>query len=197
MSRRGTRTQSTQQLLGVREIRDSRIVTEEGSLAFFILQPDNLSVLPEAGIRARIRQLTNLLGAVDHVELLAMNSRESFARNRAYYLQRAQQEPEPAIRALLQKDRAHLDSIQMHMTLAREFCLLIRMREEKEEAAEALLRHLEESFRDSGFVIRLAGREDLKRILAVYVEQNVTNDRLDDYDGQRYEETEGEYGALE
>ena len=197
MIRRGTRTQSTQQLLGVREIRDSRIVTEEGSLAFFILQPDNLSVLPEAGIRARIRQLTNLLGAVDHVELLAMNSRESFARNRAYYLQRAQQEPEPAIRALLQKDRAHLDSIQMHMTLAREFCLLIRMREEKEEAAEALLRHLEESFRDSGFVIRLAGREDLKRILAVYVEQNVTNDLLDDYDGQRYEETEGEYGALE
>lgn len=197
MSRRGTRMQSTQQLLGVREIRDSRIVTEDGSLAFFILQPDNLSVLPEAGIRARIRQLTNLLGAVDHVELLAMNSRESFARNRAYYLKRAQQEPEPAIRALLQKDRAHLDSIQMHMTLAREFCLLIRMREEKEEAAEALLRHLEESFRDSGFVIRLAGREDLKRILAVYVEQNVTNDRLDDYDGQRYEETEGEYGALE
>lgn len=197
MSRRGTRTQSTQQLLGVREIRDSRIVTEDGNLAFFILQPDNLSVLPEAGIRARIRQLTNLLGAVDHVELLAMNSRESFARNRAYYLQRAQQEPEPAIRALLQKDRAHLDSIQMHMTLAREFCLVIRMREEKEEAAEALLRHLEESFRDSGFSIRLAGREDLKRMLAVFFEQSAADEQLDDYDGQRYEETEGEYGALE
>ena len=39
---------------------------------------------------------------------------------------------------------------------------------------------------EQGFKGRIAGREDIKRLLAVYFEQNVTNEVLDDYDGERW-----------
>ena len=35
------------------------------------------------------------------------------------------------------------------------------------------------------------GKEDLKRLLAIYFEQNTTTERFEDYDGQRFLEVTG------
>ena len=187
--RKRKRMQSTQQLLGIRELRDFCVSTAAGELVFFIVQPSNLSVLPEAGIRAKIRNLTTVLSMADGVELLAINARESYAESRAFYLERMEREKNPAIRALLEQDRAFLDAIQLRMAPERQFALLIRLREEQDEASLLTLLHdLAARFRDNGFTTRRADREELKRILAVCFEQNVTNEQPDDYDGQRYGE---------
>ena len=72
------RRQSTQDLLGIKKITDYCISTDAGDLVFYIIKPTNISVLPAGAVSAKIRALQNTLSAQAGVELLAMNSRESF-----------------------------------------------------------------------------------------------------------------------
>ena len=115
------RRQSTQQLMGVKKITDYCISTDAGDLVFYIIKPTNISVLPAGAVSAKIRALQNTLSAQAGVELLAMNSRESFNATCLFYHDRMQEEKNPAIRSLLEQDRAFLDEKQVQMTLAREF----------------------------------------------------------------------------
>ena len=180
------RRQSTQQLMGIQKITDYCISTDAGDLVFYIIKPTNISVLPAGAVSAKIRALQNTLSAQAGVELLAMNSRESFNATCLFYHDRMQEEKNPAIRELLEQDRAFLDEKQVQMTLAREFYLVVRLKNEKRETVYSLLSTIEESLHKSGLPVRRAGREDLKRILALYFEENTTSERMEDYDGQRF-----------
>ena len=180
------RRQSTQQLMGIQKITDYCISTDAGDLIFYIVRPSNLGVLPANAIYARIEALKNVLSTQANIELLALNSRESFTQNRAFYHDRLQQETNPEIRHLLEQDRQHLDEMQVEMKLAREFYLVVRLKNEKRETVYSLLSTIEESLNKSGLPVRRAGREDLKRILALYFEENTTSERMEDYDGQRF-----------
>ena len=182
------RRQSTQDLLGVKKITDYCISTDTGDLVFYIVRPSNLGVLPANAIYARIEALKNVLSTQANIELLAMNSRESFNATCLFYHDRMQAEQNPAIRELLEQDRAFLDEKQVQMTLAREFYLAVRLKNEKPDTAYTLLSTIETKFRDNGFTTRRAGKEDLKRLLAIYFEQNTTTERFEDYDGQRFME---------
>lgn len=122
------RRQSTQDLLGVKKITDYCISTDAGDLVFYIIKPTNISVLPADAVSAKIRALQNTLSAQAGVELLAMNSRESFNATCLFYHDRMQAEQNPAIRELLEQDRAFLDEKQVQMTLAREFYLVVRLK---------------------------------------------------------------------
>ena len=180
------RRQSTQQLMGIKKITDYCISTDTGDLVFYIVRPSNLGVLPANAIYARIEALKNVLSTQANIELLALNSRESFTQNRAFYHDRLQQETNPEIRRLLEQDRQHLDEMQVEMKLAREFYLVVRLKNEKRETVYSLLSTIEEFLHKSGLPVRRAGREDLKRILALYFEENTTSERMEDYDGQRF-----------
>ena len=180
------RRQSTQQLMGIQKITDYCISTDTGDLVFYIVRPSNLGVLPANAIYARIEALKNVLSTQANIELLALNSRESFTQNRAFYHDRLQQETNPEIRRLLEQDRQHLDEMQVEMKLAREFYLVVRLKNEKRETVYSLLSTIEESLHKSGLPVHRAGREDLKRILALYFEENTTSERMEDYDGQRF-----------
>lgn len=124
------RRQSTQQLMGIQKITDYCISTDTGDLVFYIVRPSNLGVLPANAIYARIEALKNVLSTQANIELLALNSRESFTQNRAFYHDRLQQETNPEIRRLLEQDRQHLDEMQVEMKLAREFYLVVRLKNE-------------------------------------------------------------------
>ena len=111
------RRQSTQDLLGVKQITDYCISTDAGDLVFYIIKPTNISVLPAGAVSAKIRALQNTLSAQAGVELLAMNSRESFNATCLFYHDRMQAEQNPAIRELLEQDRAFLDEKQVQLSL--------------------------------------------------------------------------------
>ena len=98
--------QSTRQLMGIYRLTDNGVKTAEGELVFYLIYPDNLSVLSKEGIRSRIRALDNLLRGVEDVRMLALDSRESFQPNKAYYKTRLEQEENPALRELLRQDTA-------------------------------------------------------------------------------------------
>lgn len=169
--------------MGISQLTDHGVKTANGELVFYLIQPDNLSVLSEEGVRQRVLALSNLLRSSTELVLVALDSRESFQRNKDYYRQRLEEETIPAIRELLRQDMEHLDSVQAGTASAREFAVLCRM--EPQTAADPVqLAQLEKRIHSHGFRVRLADGQDVKRILAVYYQQDAVTDRFDDYDGE-------------
>ena len=117
---------STRQLMGIDQFTENGLKTARGELVFYLVSPDNLSVLSAEGVRGRVRALTELLRGMDAVELLALDSRESFQSNKHHYQDRLEQEDLPALRELLRQDMGHLDEIQSTTASAREFALVYR-----------------------------------------------------------------------
>ena len=179
--------QSTRQLMGISQLTDYGVKTAKGELVFFMLRPDNLSVLSPDGVRARVSALADLLRSTPAVRLQAMDSRESFQANQDSYQQRLEAEPLPAIRDLLRQDAAHLDDIQTATASAREFALVYPV--DKDSSADPRL--TEKSLRDAGFQVRLSGEQDIKRILAVYYQQDVATEHFPDFDGEGSVNTDG------
>ena len=176
---------STRQLMGIARVTPHGVVTDSGERVFYLLQPDNLSVLSPEVIRGRIRSLTVLLSTQPSLEILALDSRESFQRNKEYYLRRLEEETEPAVRELLERDIAHLDAIQFSSASSRRFVLVIPLTE-KMNADEGALRQLEKTICDHGLRVRLAEEQDIKRLLAIYYQQDLTTEVFRDFDGEEY-----------
>ena len=174
--------QSTRQLMGIDSVKDYCIATRMGDLVFFIIKPTNISVLPDSSISARIYALLNVVKGQAEIEMLALNSKESFERNKTFYQERQTCEELPAIRRLLEQDSTHLDRIQVLMASSREFYIIIRLRKEKDTDVFPYLSRIN----DNGFTTRRAAEQDLKRMLGVYFEQNVTTEQYEDYDGDRW-----------
>ena len=164
--------QSTRQLMGIQNIAPHGVTTPNSELVFFLVRPDNLSVLSAEGIRARVTALANLLRAEPAVELLVVDSRESFQRNKEFY------------QARLEEDMRHLDEILSSSASAREFVLILR-RDLKSDMSESTLRQLEKGICDHGLHVRLADEQDVKRLLAVYYQHDITTDFFQDIDGEK------------
>ncbi len=177
---------STRQLMGIDQFTENGLKVGRSELVFFLIQPDNLSVLSAEGIRGKVVALTDLLRGVESVRLLALDSRESFQNNKDWYRQRMERESNPALRELLRQDAAHLDAIQTTTASAREFALVFELDRQKEENARSQVVRLEKSIRDKGFHVRQASQQDLMRLLAVYYQQDVTTDIFDSVDGERW-----------
>jgi len=179
--------QTTRQLINTKAVTDQSLMTCRGDeLVYFIIKPTNISVLSEASISARIYALMTVLKGMAELEFLCLNSRESFEDNKRFLKSRLEQENNPAVRRLLEHDLTHLDRIQVQMATAREFLVAIRLRDEKESEVFPYLNRIEKTLREQGFIARRADKEDIKRILAVYFEQNVTTERFEEYDGDRW-----------
>lgn len=178
--------QSTRQLMGIETIRDYCIATKMGDLVFFIIKPTNISVLPDSGVTARIYALLNVVKGLAEIEMLALNSRESFEDNKRFYSSRMEAEELPALRRLLEQDSRHLDRIQALMASAREFYIIVRLRNEKESEVFPYLSRIEKTIKDNGFSVSRASEQELKRMLGIYFEQDVTTEQYEDYDGDRW-----------
>ena len=176
--------QSTQQLMGIDRLTDHGVKTPRGELVYFLIRPDNLSVLSAEVIRSRVRALMELLGGIDTARLLALDSRESFQQNKLRYQERLEREDNPAVRELLRQDMAHLDTIQTTTASAREFAIAYALERQSSENTEALLSRMAKDIRDRGFHVQIAMGQDIQRLLAVYYQQDVTTEFFEQYDGE-------------
>lgn len=104
---------STQQLVGIESVTDSSVLTAGGELTFYLVQPTNLNVLPESGVRTRVTALLNVLKTSAEMELLALDSKESYQDNRLYYRRRAEEEGNPAME-LQQKEQLQTQDQHEH-----------------------------------------------------------------------------------
>ena len=178
-----SRKKSTRQLVGIEDIVAGGVQTADGELTFYLVQPTNLNVLPDQGVRSRVMALLNVLEAMAEIELLALDSKESFQDNRQFYRQRLEEEDMPAIRELLVQDRQHLDSVQTTMASSREFCFVLRRRKTDGTMNYA---PLEQQFRDCGFTVQRAEGQRLLELLAIYFEQDATHKVFSFVDGAQW-----------
>ena len=112
--------------------------------------------------------------------------REASDEHRRFLKSQMEQEENPVIRRLLEQDQTHLDRIQVQMATAREFLIMLRLKDEKESDIFPYLSRIEKSLKEQSFSVKRADKEDIKRILAVYYEQNVTTEKFEDFDGERW-----------
>lgn len=90
------------------------------------------------------------------------------------------------VRRLLELDAEHLDRMQVQMATAREFLLILRIEKQKKNETLSYLNRIEKILVDQGFKAKRADEEDIRRILAVYFEQNVTTEQFEEFDGERW-----------
>ena len=176
--------ESTRRLMGITGIKDHCLQTDHGDPVFFRIKPTNLSTLSEESIRARIYALMTVLKGLAEIEMLCLNSRENFEANKRCIRARMEREDNPALRKLLEQDLTHLDRIQVQTATAREFMIVIRLKDEKENEVFPYISRIEKSLGDQGFAVKRADETDIKRLLAVYFERNVTTERFEDFDGE-------------
>lgn len=177
---------SSRDLLEITEISDRSIKTRFGDLVFFKIQPTNMAVLSESSLSTRIYALMNVLKGVADIEMLCLNSKESFDDNKQYLKQRLEQENNLVIRKLLQADSTNLDRMQVGVATSRDFLIIVRLKNEQENDVNAYLLRIEKSLRDQGFEVKRADEQDIKTFLGVYFEQNVTTEKYEDFDGDRW-----------
>ena len=181
------RKASTRKFIGIKDISDFSIITyDHGELVYFLIKPTNISVLSDESIQARVKALMMLLCGIAEVEMCAYNSRENFDGNKRYLKKRVDEETNYIIRQLLERDIEHLDTIQVQTATAREFAIVVRFRNIKEKELLTELNNIEKTIRDSGFASKRAEHKELQRMLAVYFEQNITQEVFDEYDGDRW-----------
>ena len=140
--------ETTRQLIGINDISDYGLKTSRGMLAFFSVKPTNLSVQPPEAVGGRIYALMTVLKGQTEIEMLALNSKESFEDNKRYYRERAAMEELPVISRLLEADARSLDRLQVQMATAREFFVLIRFRDDQDADFRTQLSRVQKSLED-------------------------------------------------
>ncbi|MEA4875651.1 hypothetical protein [Anaerorhabdus sp.] len=178
---------STRKFLNLKSLTDFSITGYNNQqLLFYSIAPYNLSVLSEENIESKIFSLMNLIKGTELVEILCLNSRENFRFNKLNIRKRIEEEQNLAIRNLLELDLNHIDQIQVTTATARSFIICIRIPKEDDQVTHQSLNRLEKALKQFGFSIIRLNKDELKTMLAVYYEQNVTTDKFEDIDGERW-----------
>ena len=148
------------------------------------MQPTNLNVLPESGVRTRVTALLNALKTSAEMELLALDSGASLIRITVSIIGAGQRRKAIPLSALCwRRDRRHLDDVQTMMASSRQFCFVLRRR--KTDGAINLAT-AEQRLRDSGFTVRRVEGTELLELLAIYFEQDATHEVFDLIDGAHW-----------
>lgn len=178
------RKNSVQSLIGFERFTNYGIKTEKAEIAFFSVEPTNISVLSEVNIDNKIHHLMTLLTSVPFLEIMALDSFEYFDSNKVYVKARLQEEQNGSIRKLLLADLDFLDGIQIEMSTARQFLFAVRFKREKENVIFNRINEVDKAFKDNGFIVRRMDRNDIKRMLALYFGTSISGDMIEDIEGE-------------
>lgn len=181
------RLKSTRELMNAKTICDFCLrLFNDDEIIFFIIQPQNLSVMSHESIGAKIFALTNVLKGIADMEMVCLNSRDNFEENKLFIRKRISEETDEVIVSLLKKDLYHLDQIQTQTATSRLFLLSVRIHPDDQTEIVSLAQRIEKLIRLQNLQVERADRNQIKNIMAVYFEQNVTSDCFEDYEGMRW-----------
>ena len=182
---------STRHFLNIKTITERGVELFNGDeIIFYMIQPQNLSVMSRESILAKMFSLTNVLKGLEEVEMICMNNRDNFEENKIYLKKRIEEEDDEKVIELLKKDLEHLDSIQMESATARLFLLCVRIKPNDQIEVMQLIHRIEKLIKLQNITFKRANKEDIKEMLAVYFEQNITNKSFEDHDGMRWYDNE-------
>lgn len=177
---------AVQSLIGFERFTRFGVKTEKTEIAFFSVEPTNISVLSAANIDTKIRYLMTLLSTVPDLEIIALDSCECFDSNKIYVKNRLQNEQIEGVRKLLQADYSFLDEIQSEMSSARQFMFAIRFRREKDEQIFNTINRVDKAISEHGFSARRMTKPEIKRMLALYFGTSISGEEITDIEGENY-----------
>ena len=187
MKKRKKKKQSTRELVNTKTITDYSLQQYGGDeVVFFMIQPQNLSVMSHENIGSKIFALTNVLKGLVDLEMICLNSRDNFQENKLFLRKRIEEEENKKIVSLLERDLLHLDKIQIQTATARLFLLAVRIKPNDQVEIMQLIHRIEKLIKLQNLSVKRAKKSDLKSMLAVYFEQNVTTDNFENVDGERW-----------
>lgn len=174
---------SVQGLIGLERFTKYGVKTDKAEIAFFSVEPTNISVLSAANIDVKIHHLMMLLSTIPDLEILALDSCECFDSNKTYVKKRLQTEQNEAVRKLLQEDFDFLDEIQVEMSSARQFVFALRFRREKDEQIFNTINRVDKAIAEHGFAARRMSKSEVKRMLALYFGTSINGEEIPDIEG--------------
>lgn len=177
---------AVQSLIGFERFTRFGVKTEKTEIAFFSVEPTNISVLSAENIDTKIRYLMTLLSTVPDLEIIALDSCECFDSNKIYVKNRLQNEQNEGVRKLLQADYSFLDEIQSEMSSARQFMFAIRFRREKDEQIFNTINRVDKAISEHGFSARRMTKPEIKRMLALYFGMSISGEEITDIEGENY-----------
>ena len=162
-TKKNKKVSSTRMLINTKTITDYSLKLFNGEeVVFFVVQPQNLSVMSKENIGAKIFALTNVVKGLNDIEIICLNSRDNFEENKYFLKKRIQEET------------------------ARLFLIAVRIKPDDQLEVHSLIHRIEKLIRMQNISVTRADKEMIKRMLAVYFEQNVTTSQFEDYDGKRW-----------
>ena len=177
---------AVQGLIGFERFTRFGVKTDKAEIAFFSVEPTNISVLSAANIDTKIRHLMTLLSTVPDLEIIALDSCECFDSNKIYVKNRLQNEQNEGVRKLLEADYSFLDEIQAEMSSARQFMFAIRFRREKDERIFNVINRVDKAISEHGFSARRMSKSEIKRMLALYFGTSISGEEIPDIEGENY-----------
>ena len=174
---------SVQGLIGLERFTRFGVKSDKAEIAFFSVEPTNISVLSAANI-VKIHHLMMLLSTIPDLEILALDSCECFDTNKVYVKKRLQTEQNEAVRKLLQEDFDFLDEIQVEMSSARQFVFALRFRREKDEQIFNIINRVDKAISEHGFSARRMSKSEIKRMLALYFGTSISGEEIPDIEGE-------------
>lgn len=177
---------SVQSLIGFERFTRFGVKTDKAEIAFFSVEPTNISVLSAVNIDTKIRHLMTLLSTVPDLEIIALDSCECFDSNKIYVKNRLQKEQNESVRKLLQADYSFLDEIQSEMSSARQFMFAMRFRREKDEQIFNTINRVDKAFSEHGFSARRMTKPEMKRMLTLYFGTSISGEEIPDIEGENY-----------
>ena len=175
---------SVQGLIGLKRFTKYGVKTDKAEIAFFSVEPTNISVLSAANIDVKIHHLMMLLSTIPDLEILALDSCECFDSNKMYVKKRLQTEKNEAVRKLLQADFDFLDEIQLEMSSARQFVFALRFKREKDEQIFNTINRVDKAISEHGFAARRMSKPEIKRMLALFFGTSISGEEIPDIEGE-------------
>ena len=175
---------SVQGLIGFERFSRFGVKTDKAEIAFFSVEPTNISVLSAANIDVKIHHLMMLLSTIPDLEILALDSCECFDTNKVYVKKRLQTEQNEDVRKLLQADYDFLDEIQVEMSSARQFMFAVRFKREKDEQIFNTINRVDKAISEHGFAARRMSKPEIKRMLALFFGTSISGEEIPDIEGE-------------
>lgn len=177
---------SVQDLIGIKTFTKYGLATNKGELLFYLVSPNNISVLSHTNIEIKIRHLMMVLSAIPDIEIICTDSSECFDDNKSYLLERLSEEHNPKVRKIIKKDIDFLDHIQMEMATARQFLFIARLKNTKDKQTFDTANRIEKVISEQGFEVRRMQKADIKRFLALYFDASMNGEQIPDADGEQF-----------
>ena len=86
------KTNSTQELIGIKRFSTNGVKTDKSEIAFFSVKPTNISVLSKTSIEIKITKLMQLLCVNPDIEIICSDARENFTENKRFLTERLSKE---------------------------------------------------------------------------------------------------------